>query len=217
MTPTTPAPPVRRRSWARATRELAAADPVMARVIEEIGPCRLIVRQDGTHFEHLARAIVYQQLSGKAAGTIHGRMLDLFGGKAPAPGELLALPDERLRGVGLSRQKLAYLRSLAEHCDQGALPLDVIDTMSDDEVIAALTAVKGIGRWTAQMFLMFRLGRPDVLPELDLGVQNGIRKAYRVRRKVTPKDVVRRGEKWRPWRSIGSWYMWRVVDGEAQL
>jgi DNA-3-methyladenine glycosylase II len=213
----TPAPKVRRTSWTRAVRELAAADPVMARVIDAIGPCKMVVRRDGTHFEHLARAIVYQQLSGKAAGTIHGRMLGLFGNRAPLPGELLALPDEPLRGVGLSRQKLAYLRSLAEHCEAGSLPLDGIEALPDDEVIRALTDVKGIGRWTAQMFLMFRLGRPDVLPELDLGVQNGIRKAYRVRKAVTPKDVIRRGEKWRPWRSVGSWYMWRVVDGEAQL
>jgi DNA-3-methyladenine glycosylase II len=189
----------------------------MARVIDAIGPCKMVVRRDGTHFEHLARAIVYQQLSGKAAGTIHGRMLGLFGNRAPLPGELLALPDEPLRGAGLSRQKLAYLRSLAEHCESGSLPLDGIEALPDDEVIRALTDVKGIGRWTAQMFLMFRLGRPDVLPELDLGVQNGIRKAYRVRKAVTPKDVIRRGEKWRPWRSVGSWYMWRVVDGEAQL
>jgi DNA-3-methyladenine glycosylase II len=216
-TSATPAPPLRQPSWRRAVRELAAADPVMARVIATIGPCRMVVRHEGTHFEHLARAIVYQQLSGKAAGTIHGRMLELFGGRAPTPGELLAVPDERFRGAGVSRQKLAYLRSLAEHCDADALPLDRIHALPDDEVIAALTAVKGIGRWTAQMFLMFRLGRPDVLPELDLGVQNGIRKAYRVRKPVTPRDVVRRGEKWRPWRSVASWYMWRVVDGEAQL
>jgi DNA-3-methyladenine glycosylase II len=215
--PETPAPSLRPPSWRRAVRELSAADPVMARVIAEVGPCRLTARHDGTHFEHLARAIVYQQLSGKAAATIHGRMLELFGGRAPLPGELLAVPDERFRGAGVSRQKLGYLRSLAEHCDAGALPLERIETMGDDEVIEALTAVKGIGRWTAQMFLMFRLGRPDVLPELDLGVQNGIRKAYRVRRPVTPKDVVRRGERWRPWRSVASWYMWRVTDGDAAL
>ena len=215
--PQTPAPPVRRPSWAKAVRELGATDPVLARVMAEIGPCRLVVRHDGSHFEHLARAIVYQQLSGKAAGTIHGRMVDLFGGRSPEPRELLATSEERLRACGLSRQKLAYLRSLAEHCEQGSLPLDAIHTLDDDEVIRALTAVKGIGRWTAQMFLMLRLGRPDVLPELDLGVQNGIRKAYRLRKKVTPKDVVRRGEKWRPWRTVASWYMWRVVDGEAQL
>ena len=99
----------------------------------------------------------------------------------------------------------------------GDVPLDHIETLGDEEAIAALTRVKGVGRWTAQMFLMFRLGRPDVLPELDLGVQNGIRKAYRVRRPVTPKDVVRRGERWRPWRSVASWYMWRVTDGDAAM
>jgi DNA-3-methyladenine glycosylase II len=216
--PTTPAPPVRRRSWARAVRALAAADPVLARVMVEVGPCRLVARHDGTHFEHLARAIVYQQLSGKAAATIHGRMCALFGEDAtPEPASLLALPDERFREAGVSRQKLGYLRDLAARCEAGTLPLDGIETLDDDAVIAALTTVKGIGRWTAQMFLMFRLGRPDVLPELDLGVQNGIRKAYRVRRVVTPKDVLRRGERWRPWRSVGSWYMWRVTDGDAAM
>lgn len=216
MSPT-PAPPVRRRSWTRAVRELAAADPVMARVIAEMGPCRLTARHDGTHFEHLARAIVYQQLSGKAAATIHGRMCALFGEDPPAPATLLALPDEPFREAGVSRQKLGYLRDLAARCEAGSLPLDGIETLDDDAVIAALTTVKGIGRWTAQMFLMFRLGRPDVLPELDLGVQNGIRKAYRVRRVVTPKDVLRRGERWRPWRSVASWYMWRVTDGDAAM
>ena len=215
--PVTPAPPVRAPSWRRAVRELAAADPVMARVIESVGPCKLTVRHEGTHFDHLARAIVYQQLSWKAASTIHSRMLDLFGGRAPLPGELLGMRDERFREAGVSRQKLGYLRDLAARCDAGALPLDEVHALDDDAIIAALTTVKGIGRWTAQMFLMFRLGRPDVLPELDLGVQNGIRKAYRVRKRVTPKDVVRRGEKWRPWRSVGSWYMWRVTDGEAAL
>jgi DNA-3-methyladenine glycosylase II len=189
----------------------------MARVIATIGPCRLTINTGGAHFDHLSRAIVYQQLSGKAAGTIHGRMLEIFGGRYPEPAELLAVPDERFRAAGVSRQKLGYLRDLAERCQAGTLPLDGIHTLPDDDVIRELSAVKGIGRWTAQMFLMFRLGRPDVLPELDLGVQNGIRKAYRVRAPVTPKDVLRRGEKWRPWRTVASWYMWRVVDGEAQL
>jgi DNA-3-methyladenine glycosylase II len=215
--PETPAPSLRQPSWRRAVRELAAADPVMARVIAQVGPCKLVVSRAGSHFDHLSRVIIYQQLSWKAAATIHGRMLALFGDRAPLPGELIAMPDERFREAGVSRQKLGYLRDLAGHCDAGALPLDGIEALPDDEIITALTSVKGIGRWTAQMFLMFRLGRPDVLPELDLGVQNGIRKAYRVRRKVTPKDVQRRGEKWRPWRSVASWYMWRVTDGEAAL
>src|SRR5690606_19680217 len=126
----------------------------------------------------LVRSILYQQLTGKAAATIHGRLRDHFGGGDPLPTELLATPDEPLRAAGISRQKLGYLRSLAEHVRDGALPLDVIHTLEDEAVIAALVGVKGIGRWTAQMFLIFRLGRPDVLPELDLGVQKGMQLTY---------------------------------------
>jgi DNA-3-methyladenine glycosylase II len=177
----------------------------------------MVARAEGSHFDHLSRVIVYQQLSGKAAATIHGRMLELFGSRTPRPGELLEMPDERFRGAGVSRQKLGYLRDLAARCDAGALPLDDIHTLPDEDVITALTTVKGIGRWTAQMFLMFRLGRPDVLPELDLGVQNGIRRAYGLRKQPTPKQVLRRGERWRPWRSVAAWYMWKVADGEAAL
>ena len=199
-------------SHRKAINHLKRVDPALADVIARVGPCRLVVRSEGTHFDALLRAIVYQQLSGKAAATIHGRVCALYGGRSPTPAELLATPDESLRAAGLSRQKIGYARDLAAHAAEGKLPLEAIDTMPDDAVIETLVAVKGIGRWTAHMFLLFRLGRPDVLPELDLGIQNAIHRAYRLRKRATPKDVLRIGERWRPYASIASWYLWRSLD-----
>lgn len=197
-------------------RHLKRVDPVLAAVIDRIGPCRLEPRREGTHFDALVRSIVYQQLSGKAASTIHSRLQDLYGGRAPTPAELLATPDEQLRAVGLSRQKLSYLKDLAAKVEEGVVPLasDVIDHLDDDAIIDRLVKVKGIGRWTVQMFLMFRLGRRDVLPDLDLGIQNAIRRAYRMRKQPGPKDVLRIGEKWRPHASIASWYLWRSLEAD---
>src|SRR6478672_4217883 len=168
-------------------RYLKRIDPVLARVIEAVGPCRIQLRSEGTHFQALTRAIVFQQLSGKAAGTIFGRLNALYPGGAATPEGIMATSDEALRAVGLSRQKIGYLRDLSQRVLSGALPLDTVEAMEDDDLITHLVQVKGIGRWTAQMFLMFRLGRPDVLPDLDLGIQNAIKRAYR-KRKVTPKD-----------------------------
>ncbi|HKO15081.1 MAG TPA: DNA-3-methyladenine glycosylase [Gemmatimonadaceae bacterium] len=197
-----------------AIQYLEHADPVLAAVIARVGPCRATLRREGTHFDALMRSIVYQQLSGKAAGTIHARVLALYGGRPPAPAELLATPDAALRAAGLSRQKLAYLRDLATHVESGSVLLDdaAIDALGDEEIIARLTHVKGIGRWTVQMFLMFRLGRPDVLPELDLGIQNAIRRAYRMRRQPGPKDVRRIGRKWSPHSTVACWYLWRSLE-----
>lgn len=193
---------------------LKRVDPVMAAVIERIGPCRLEPRGGGTHFDALVRSIIYQQLSGKAAGTIHGRVQGLYGDRNPTPAELLATSDDRLRAVGLSRQKLSYLKDLAAKVESGVVPLapEVIDHLSDEEIVERLVQVKGIGRWTVQMFLMFRLGRPDVLPDLDLGIQNAIRRAYRMRKQPGPKDVLRIGAKWRPHASVASWYLWRFLE-----
>jgi DNA-3-methyladenine glycosylase II len=203
---------------AAAVSHLQRADPVMAGVIHCVGECTFAPRAEGTHFDAVARAIVYQQLSGKAAGTIHGRWLALHGGRTPEPAVLLATPEEVLRGVGLSRQKIGYLRDLAARTDGGDVPLHALDAMSDDEIIAALTRVKGVGRWTAQMFLMFRLGRPDVLPELDLGIQRGIQLAYGLPALATPREVLQIGEPWAPYRTIASWYLWRFLDnGDGQL
>ena len=195
----------------RARQYLKRVDPVMGRVMEAVGPYRPSDRTAGTHFYSLIRAIVFQQLSGKAATTIFDRFVALFPLQEPTPDALLALTDEQLRSVGLSRQKSAYLRDLATKVRTGALPLDHVETLADAELIAHLVQVKGIGKWTAQMFLMFKLGRPDVLPDLDLGIQNAIKRAYR-KRKVTPKDVLRIGAKWSPYSSIACWYLWRSLD-----
>jgi DNA-3-methyladenine glycosylase II len=198
-------------------RHLKRVDPVLAAVIDRVGACRLEARREGTHFDALVRSIVYQQLSGKAASTIHGRLQDLYGGRAPTPAELLATPDEQLRAAGLSRQKLSYLKDLATKVESGIVPLtaDAIDHLDDDAIVDRLVQVKGIGRWTVHMFLIFRLGRRDVLPELDLGIQNAIRRAYRMRKQPGPKDVERIGEKWRPHASVASWYLWRSLEGEG--
>ena len=196
----------------KAINHLKRVDPVMADVIAQVGRCTLSPRTEWTHFDALVRSIVYQQLSGKAAATIHGRVLALIGDGSEAPGKIVATSHEALRGAGLSTQKANYVRNLAEHVLDGSLPVDSLHELTDDEVITALTQVKGIGRWSAQMFLMFRLGRPDVLPELDLGVQKGIQKAYRLRKLPTPKQVLRRGEKWAPYRTVGAWYMWRILE-----
>ena len=187
-------------------------DPVLGAIIKRHGACGLGAARD--RYDHLAmlvRAIVFQQLSTKAATTIHNRLIDCM----PAgltPGALLAISDDRLRAAGVSRQKAAYLRDLCERVSTGALPLDAVDEMTDDEVIAALTQVKGIGRWTAEMFLMFRLQRPDVLPVGDLGIMNAIQKAYRLRKKPTPDRIRKIAEPWRPYRTVACWYLWRSLD-----
>ena len=195
-------------------RHLKRVDPVLAGVIDRVGPCRLEPRREGTHFDALVRSIVYQQLSGKAAGTILGRVHALYGDRSPTPAELLATPDETLRAAGLSRQKLSYLKDLAAKVESGEVPLtaEQIDHLGDEEIIERLVRVKGIGRWTVHMFLIFRLGRPDVLPELDLGIQNAIRRAYRMRKQPGPKDVQRIGKSWTPHASVASWYLWRSLE-----
>lgn len=204
-------------SLRKARAHLRRVDPILARVIDTVGPYRPGDRSGGTHFEALIRAIVFQQLSGKAAATIHGRFLALFPDQRATAALLLDMPDETLRGVGLSRQKIGYLRDLAARVHTGGLPLDHVDSLADEELIAHLVQVKGIGKWTAQMFLMFRLGRPNVLPDLDLGIQNAIKRAYR-KRKCSPKDVLRIGSKWSPYSSIACWYLWRSLDnGGGQL
>lgn len=202
----------------RSIRHLKSADPVLATLIEAVGPCRLKAVAEGTHFQALARSIVFQQLSGKAATTIFNRFAALFPNDEPTPALIQTLSDETLRSAGLSRQKIGYMRDLASKVASGALPLDAVEQMDDEDLIAHLVQVKGIGRWTAQMFLMFRLGRPNVLPELDLGIQEAIRRAYRKRKRPTPKDVKKIGAKWSPHASVASWYLWRSLEnGDGQL
>ena len=190
-------------------------DPVLAAIIKRHGPCGLGAARDRfDHFAMLVRAIVFQQLSTKAATTIHNRLLACMpGGKASAEC-LAAVTEAELRAAGISRQKADYLRDLCEKVGSGAVPLDAVDAMTDEEVIEALTKVKGIGRWTAEMFLIFRLQRPDVLPIGDLGIVNAIQKAYRLRKKPTPERMRKLGEAWRPYRSVATWYLWRSLDNE---
>ena len=196
----------------KAVSHLRKSDPILAKLIAEVGPCRYDLQSSGTHFDALCRSIIFQQLSTKAASTIRGRFLDLFENRRASPETLLAIPEDNLRSVGLSRQKTAYLRDLAEKVHTGALPLDHLGTLRDSDIIEYLVQVKGIGVWTAQMFLMFQLGRLDVLPDLDLGIRNAIKKVYRVRGIPTAKRIAKIGEPWRPYASIACWYLWRSLD-----
>jgi DNA-3-methyladenine glycosylase II len=196
----------------KAVAHLRKVDPVMAEVMAKVGSYKGWPASEGTHFDAVARSIVFQQLSGRAAGTIHGRFQGLYGGRTPLPAELAITSDEQLRAIGLSRQKSAYLKDLGARVASGELPIETLHELSDEEIISALTQVKGIGRWTAQMFLMFRLGRPDVLPDLDLGIQKGIQRAYRLRKLPAPERVKKIGAKWAPYRTIASWYLWRLLD-----
>jgi DNA-3-methyladenine glycosylase II len=196
---------------------LRRADPVLARIIAQVRSAPPPPRRAGTHYDALVRAIVYQQLSGKAAGTIHRRFCELYPGRRPRAELVLATSDDALRSAGLSRQKIGYLRDLSARVADGSLPLAHLGRLTDDEIIDHLVQVKGIGRWTVHMFLMFRLGRPDVLPELDLGIQNAMQRAYGLKARPKPKDVLRLGEKWRPHASTACWYLWRSLEnGDGQ-
>jgi DNA-3-methyladenine glycosylase II len=200
-----------------ALSHLRKVDPTLATIIDRVGPCRLETRRTGTHYDALVRSIVFQQLSGKAAGTIHRRFCEIYPGNRPRAEHVLATEDSVLRAAGLSRQKIGYLRDLSARVADRSLPLAHLGRLSDDAIIEHLVQVKGIGRWTVQMFLIFRLGRPDVLPELDLGVQTAIQRAYGLKKRPAPKDVLRIGEKWRPYASIASWYLWRSLEnGDGQ-
>ena len=202
-------------SHRKAINHLKRVDPIMARLIAKVGPCRFGAITDHSHFYHIARSIVYQQLSGKAAATIHGRFVALYKNPSLHPGEVAETSDEKLRSVGLSRQKAAYIKDLAAKVHRNELPLERIESLSDEEITAALTSVKGIGKWSAQMFLMFRLGRPDVLPDLDLGIQKAIKLAYGLRSLPKPKRVLKIGKAWSPYSTVASWYLWRSIDGPA--
>ncbi len=197
----------------QAVNHLASADPHLARVIEQAGPFTLQLRPIEDVFQPLLRSIVYQQLSGKAAATIYGRVEALAGGGPIRPETILALTDESLRAAGLSRNKMAAARDLASKVLDGALPsLDEIRTMSNEEIIRHLTQVRGIGPWTVEMLLIFSLGRPDVLPVTDLGVRKGYMLAYGGDTLPSAASLLEAGERWRPYRSVASWYFWRAVD-----
>jgi DNA-3-methyladenine glycosylase II len=198
--------------YARARRVLMRRDRVLGAAIKHIGPCGMAGRQHTDHLSALSGAIISQQLSGKAAATIFGRFRTLFpDGIITAPG-IAALDDATLRGVGLSGQKLGYLRDLSLRIIDGRLQLDELERLSDEEVVERLTAVKGFGRWTAEMFLMFRLHRPDVLPVADLGIVKAVQKLYRLRKRPNAKKLLQLGESWRPYRSVACWYLWRSLS-----
>ncbi len=195
-----------------AVAHLRASDPALARVIDEIGPFRMRLRPAQSVFAALAEAIVYQQLNGKAAAAIFARLCALFPRGVPTVGRVLRLPDEQLRGAGLSGSKLLSLRDLARKVEDGRIPtLEEIRSMADEAIVERLSEVRGIGRWTAEMLLMFRLGRPDVLPVDDYGVRKGFGIAYD-REPPSPKELAAHGLRWKPYRTAASWYLWRVVE-----
>lgn len=199
-------------SVAQAVRHLRRADPVLRGIIERVGPYRLKLRRN--QFAELANAIIYQQLALKAAATISQRFQQLYAnpkgrGRFPRPEELRRTPARRLRAAGLSRQKVRYLRDLARKASKGTLKLGRFGRLADEEVIANVSAVKGIGRWTAEMFLIFSLGRPDVLPVDDLGLRYAIKQAYKLRAPPSPARMQKLAEPWRPYRSVATWYLWK--------
>ena len=206
----------RRERLATADAAVAAADPVMARLVERFGPVAIPVRRHpGGHFGALARSILYQQLAGKAASAIHGRFVALFDDETPTPEAVVAMPDAVLRSAGLSGSKAASIRDLAERVVDGRLRLDDLPRRPDEQVIARLVTVRGIGRWTAEMFLIFTLGRLDVWPVDDYGVRTGFARAHGMPGLPTPKEMVALGEVYRPWRSVAAWYCWRAVEDKG--
>ena len=202
-----------RTSVAAATAELAARDPVIARLVEQVGPATLRRRgrERRDHFGALARSIAYQQLAGKAAAAIHGRFEALFDGH-PTPDAVLAMPEESLRSAGLSGAKTASILDLAAKVESGVVPLDGIERLSDEEIIERPTVVRGIGRWTAEMFLLFQLGRLEVWPVDDFGVRAGYGVAYGLDEPPTPKALGPLGDAYHPYRSIAAWYFWRAIE-----
>ena len=197
-----------------AEAHIRTADPKLAAMIDLHGPCR--IDPDGlmSPFAALVRSIAYQQLTGKAAATIHGRVLTLYRPRRhPRPEDVLATADDRLRGAGLSRAKILAVKDLAAKTLDGTVPtIARLKRLDDEEIVERLSSVRGVGRWTVEMLLIFRLGRPDVLPATDYGVRKGFQRTFRTRGLPSPAQVLKRGERWRPYRSIASWYLWRSLE-----
>jgi DNA-3-methyladenine glycosylase II len=203
------------RATKKAVDALRAADPVMERLIDEhheLVKADLKRERPGDAYGALLRSIVGQQLSTKAAATIYRRMLELFDGHAPTPRQLLAADPDAIRAAGLSRPKIAYLRDLALHVEEGTLELERLPDLPDEEVTAQLTAIKGLGQWTADMFLMFHLGRPDVLPVGDQGIRRAVQVEYRLRKLPDAKRLEKIGKPWRPHRTLACLYLWSSLD-----
>jgi DNA-3-methyladenine glycosylase II len=197
-----------------ATLHLRSADPVMAGIIDRVGPC-LMMKREPT-FETLARSITFQQLHGKAAATIFGRLRKAAGRRFTA-GSFLRLSPEELRACGLSRQKIASLTDLAERVAKKEIRFQQLSRLSDDEVVLLLSRVRGVGVWTAQMFLMFALERPNIMPLGDLGIRGAVRRAYGLESLPKPAELATIAQKWHPYCSIASWYLWRSLEGMAEL
>lgn len=188
-------------------------DPRLRALIKKHGPCGITKHRTRDPFASLVGTITSQQLSTKAADTIYKRVVDVVGGREGlTPDALLAADPTALRAAGLSNQKVAYVRDLAGRVKSGALDLHALDEHGDEDVIAAITAVKGLGLWSAQMFLMFRLNRPDIWPIGDLGIVRGVQHLHGMKRRPSPRTMERLGEAWRPYRSIAAWYLWRISD-----
>lgn len=198
-----------------AIRHLKARDPVLGALIERVGPYRIEFREPS--FETLVRSIVFQQLSGKVARVIYGRLAGALPEQRITPEGILALGPERMRRLGLSRQKTAYIRDLARQTVKRKVEFELLPDFPDDEVIARLTAVKGIGKWTAQMFLIFALRRHNVLPTGDLGIRSAIKKVYGLAELPKPQEIEELARDWHPYCTVASWYLWRSLDGQAGI
>jgi DNA-3-methyladenine glycosylase II len=199
--------------YSQAIAALQQSDPVLAAVIEQIGICTLAQDQGkGDLLYCLCESILHQQLSTKAASTIHRRFLELYNGSFPTAIDLLNTSQEDLRSAGVSRPKIIYLKDLAQKIIEGLPSLEALEQLEDEAIIQTLISVKGIGRWTVQMLLIFRLHRWDVLPIDDLGIRSGVRKVYQLTELPSRKDVEKLGEKWQPYCTIAAWYLWRSLD-----
>ena len=197
----------------KALAHLKKSDLILASIIERVGPCRITYREPT--FEALARSIVFQQLSTKAARTIYGRFEEAAGGII-TPESIRNLSVGEMRLAGLSKQKIGYIRDLAEHALAGTVDFASLPEMPDEEIIVALTSIKGVGVWTAHMFLIFALRRPNVLPVGDFGVRSAIQRAYRKRKLPTPKEIEKLAKNWHPYCSFASWYLWRSLEFPAE-
>jgi DNA-3-methyladenine glycosylase II len=199
---------------AAALQHLIRKDKILARIIKEVGPCSLKPKNRRSPFEALVQSVAYQQLNGTAAATILGRVKALYPGKRfPTPEDLLATPDARLRGAGLSRAKIAAIKDIATNRLNGVVPTSrEMAHLTDAEILDRLTSVRGVGPWTVHMLLIFTLGREDVLPTTDYGVRKGFALAYGLKDLPAPKDLLDHGERWRPHRSTAAWYLWRALD-----
>jgi len=193
---------------------LAKADPVLGRIIKRVGPCPIKPRPRTNPYESLVKAVTYQQLNGKAAETIFNRFKALFPDRRfPEPEEILSAPDDRLRSAGLSRNKLAAIKDIAAKTIDGTVPSNrAVKHLSDHDLVERLTTIRGVGPWTVEMLLIFTLGRPDVLPASDYGVRQGFALAYRRKELPKPQEILDHGERWRPWRSVAAWYLWRALE-----